>query len=482
MKSNIISFTIGVLLIVVGVAELIPAFVDWHRANYDNAVAFLMCSVVSLFFGGVLVLSNASYEPTLTIRQTFLLTTLSWFSMSFFASFPFYLSDLHLSFTDSFFEALSGITTTGSTVLSGLDTMSHGILIWRSMTQWIGGIGIVAFAIVFLPFLRIGGMQLFQTESSDRSEKVMPRSHALILSLFQVYCLLTILCMVVYYVLGMSWFDALNHALTTIPTGGYSTHDASFGYFNSTPLQLAASLFMLLGGIPFVLYVKLLFQGRVAFLQDDQVRTILSMIIVFAAILTMWLVYHSDYSVIDSFRYVVFNIVSVVTTTGYATTDYTLWGAFPIMFFFFLTYMGACAGSTTGGLKVMRLVIAVKTVNKQLKALIYPHGVFTVRYQGRPVDRNVAITVVSFLVLYVASNAVLTMALSLTGLDFSTAISGAATAIANVGPGIGDIIGPAGNFSTLPGTAKWLLCAGMLIGRLEIMTVILLFRYEFWRN
>lgn len=480
MKYNVVGFTIGALLVAVGVAELIPGTVDWLDGG-ENGTIFFACSFASLFFGGILIFSNANFEKALSLRQAFLLTTLSWIFTSLFASFPLAFSDIQLSFTDAFFESISGITTTGSTVLSGLDDMSRGILLWRSMIQWIGGIGIIAFAVVFLPFLRIGGMQLFQTESSDRSEKIMPRGRTLVISLFSVYCLLTIACGIVYQALGMSYFDAINHALTTIPTGGYSTHDASFGHFESARLQIAASIFMLLGGIPFVLYVKILFQGRVDIFRDDQLKVFLALVSLFVMILSIWLLWNTEYGLFNSFRFALFNVVSVVTTTGYATTDYTLWGAFPIVFFFFLTYLGACAGSTTGGLKMMRLIIAAKTLNRQLKALIYPHGIFTVRYQGRPVERNVTVAVLSFLGLYVMSNAVLATALSLTGLDFATSLSGAATAIANVGPGLGNIIGPAGNFSSLPDIAKWLLCAGMLIGRLEIMTVFVIFRREYWR-
>ena len=481
MRFQIITFTIGILLTIIGVMELIPALVDWQD-DHVNASDFFVCSMVSLFFGGVLTITSGSSDTTITVRQTFLLTTLSWLFMSLFSAFPLYMSDLNISFTDAFFEAVSGITTTGSTVLSGLDGMSRGILLWRSLIQWIGGIGIVAFAIVMLPFLRVGGMQLFQTESSDRSEKVMPRSTAVVGTLIKVYCLLTGACALSYYVLGMSGFDAINHALTTIPTGGYSTHDASFGYFQSPMLQYAATLFMFLGGVPFVLYIKLLFQGQFTFFKDDQFVAILAMLSAFTAIITVWLWYNSDYSLATSFRYSVFNIVSVVTTTGFATTDYTLWGPFAVMAFFFMTYLGACAGSTTGGVKVMRLVIVAKTVRKQLFTLMHPHGVYTIRYQGKPLDNAVSLMVLGFLGMYVAVNTVITLALMASGIDFATAVSGTATALANVGPGVGDIIGPSGNFSSLPDMAKWLLSAAMVLGRLEIMTVIVLFIPDYWRS
>lgn len=381
MKIQIIGFTLGILLSIIGVAELIPASFEWAYGE-ENFGAFIVCAIFSLFFGIALIISNRGFNKSLNIRQTFLLTTLSWLTISLAACFPFYLSNLGISFTDAFFESLSGITTTGSTVLSGLDKMTHGILVWRSMIQWIGGIGIVAFAIFLLPFLQIGGMQLFHTESSDKSEKVLPRSRNLVAWLIIVYCLLTVFCGLTYLVLGMSPFDAFNHALTTIPTGGYSTHDASFGHFDSAPLQLAATIFMLLGGIPFILYIKFLFKGRFDFFKDEQVTSLLIILAFVISMLTVWLVANSNYTLSASFIYVAFNVVSVITTTGYATVDYTAWGGFSVMLFLFLTYLGACAGSTTGGLKIMRLVIIAKTVNKQLRKLIYPHGVFSMRYQS----------------------------------------------------------------------------------------------------
>ncbi len=481
MKLDIVGLTIGILLNVLGVFQLVPALVDWH-ADHSNADAFLLGAFIAIFFGSMLVLVNWHEDRTIGFRQAFLLTTSSWFFMSLFAAVPLYLSDLDIRFVDAFFEAVSGISTTGSTVLVGLDDMSQGILLWRSMMQWIGGVGIVAFAIVFLPFLRIGGMQLFQTESSDRSEKVMPRSSAIIISLVLVYSALTVICAVAYRGLGMNAFDAINHAMTTISTGGFSTHDQSFGYFDDISLQLTATLFMLIGGIPFVIYVRLVFQGRMVFFDDDQVRTIVPLLSVFIAGLTIWLWTNSDYGFLDSFRYVAFNVVSVITTTGYATIDYTLWGPFAAAFFFFITYLGACAGSTSGGLKVMRLVIVAKSVGRQLNELLYPNGVFTQRYQGRRIGPRIEMIVLGFLGMYVLANVVLTLALTLLGLDFVTAISAAATSLANVGPGIGSTIGPAGNFASLPDPAKWLLCLGMLLGRLEILTVIVLFTFEYWQE
>ncbi|NCC21418.1 MAG: TrkH family potassium uptake protein [Alphaproteobacteria bacterium] len=479
MELRIIGYTLGALLTVLGLSEMIPGLVELTRHG-PNAQDFFLCGFGTMFVGGALFLANRSFFPAIGVRQAFLLTCAAWFFMSLFAAFPLYFSDLRLSFTDAFFEAVSGITTTGSTVLSGLDTMSHGILLWRSMTQWIGGIGIIAFAIVFLPFLRVGGMQMFRLESSDRSEKAFSRSGDVVISLFKVYCALTIFCGLTYFALGMTPFDAVNHALTTLPTGGYSTHDASFGFFESPALQITCTIFMFIGGVPFMLYVRLFYRREFIFHQDEQFRTYVAMILVFVAFLSCWLFFTSDKEIGQSILLVAFNVVSVLTTTGYATADYLLWGPLAVIFFFFLTYLGACAGSTTGGLKVMRLLITSKSVIRQTNVLLLPNGVFTLKYQGRLVEQKVILTVLAFLSLYVAANMILTIALAATGLDFVTAISAAATSVANVGPGVGDVIGPAGNFGSLPDDAKWLLCGGMLIGRLEIMTVMALFSYEFW--
>ncbi|MCB9975872.1 MAG: TrkH family potassium uptake protein [Rhodospirillales bacterium] len=480
MRTEIIGFTLGALLTILGIAELVPALVDWNH-GHSNAYVFFMNALLCLFFGVALTLSNFKRGKNIGLRESFMLTTLSWVFISLFGCLPLRMSDLDISFVDAFFESVSGFTTTGSTVLSGLDTMSQGILIWRSMIQWIGGIGFIAFALILLPFLQVGGMQLFQTESSDRSEKIMSKSGQVVFSLFLTYCVLTFLCAITYFSLGMSWFDAINHAMTTLSTGGYSTHDKSFGYFESSGLQYACAFFMLAGGLPFILFVKLFYQQNMsAFFEDEQVRASCFMVVFFTAALSLWLVFTQGYSWADSVRLTLFNVISIMTTTGYATADYTLWGTFPILLFFFVTYLGMSTGSTAGGLKTMRLVIAFRAALWQFKTIIYPNGIFTQRYQGRPVDQALVSTVLGFLSLYVVTNAFMTLFLAFCGLDFVTAITAAATALANVGPGLGDIIGPAGNFSSFPDAAKWIMCVGMILGRLEILTVFVLFTTYCW--
>lgn len=480
MRFRLAFFTSGLMLAIMGVAMLLPGLLD-RADGHMNATAFFMSAFFCMFFGGALFFTNRGDLKDFNVREGFLLTTVIWLLLSLAGALPLYLSDLKISFTDAYFESLSGITTTGSTVLSGLDSMSRGILLWRSILQWIGGIGIVAFGIVLLPFLKIGGMQLFQSESSDRSDKFIPQSRHLVGRLVYVYIGVSFLCFLSYYALGMTAFDAINHAMTTLSTGGYSTHDASFGYFKSSALQLAATFFMLLGGLPFVLYVKYINTGTFAFHKDEQVTGFLIVIAGACIPIVAWLAFNGQATVFQGFVLAVFNVISVLTTTGYATTDYTVWSPFITALFFFLTYLGGCTGSTAGGLKIMRLIIALKATRRQVMRLLYPHGVFIPRYQGKVIDTELTTTVMAFLGLYIMLNAVLTLALAWLGLDPETALSGAATAIANVGPGIGTIIGPAGNFSTLPDAAKWLLCAGMFLGRLEILTVLVIFSPHFWK-
>ncbi len=478
---KIVGFSLGFLLTLLGICELVPALLEWSYGS-NEAGNFFLNAVFTLFFGISLVLANKSYDRQITIRQAFMLTTMSWVFLSIFASFPLYTSNLNLSYTDAFFESMSGITTTGSTILSGLDDMSPGILLWRSITQWIGGIGLVAFAIILLPALRVGGMQLFHTESSDKSEKLLPRSAIVMKHLLMIYVGLTIICGLCYYFGGMSVFDAVNHAMTTIPTGGYSTHDASYGYFESVHLQLFATLFMFLSGLPFILYIRLLYQARFDFLKNEQAILYSGIVAFLTIIMTLWILDTQAFDIVRSFTYAIFSVVSIITTTGYSTIDYTTFGAFAVTFFFFLTYVGSCAGSTAGGLKIMRISIAYKAVSQQINKMLYPNGIFPLKYQGKVIDSNLANAVLGFLGLYAISNVLFAIALTAMGLDFETAISAAATAIANVGPGIGDTIGPAGNFASLPDAAKWLLCFGMLIGRLEILTVIVIFTPAYWRN
>lgn len=475
-----ILYVTGILLCVLSASMILPILADLHASNPDWRVFFL-CMSFTGFLGGALVLTNAGKKFHITMRQTFLLTTVSWVSLALAASAPFALSGLDMSLTDAIFEAVSGITTTGSTVIVGLDNAPPGILLWRAILQWLGGVGIIVMALSVLPFLKVGGMQLFQTESSE-NEKALPRATQLAASIGTIYLGLTVLCMFCYTLAGMSSFNAWAHAMTTIATGGFSTFDTSFGHYDYAWTEMIAIIFMLLGGLPFILYVKALAGNWKALFNDSQVRAFLK--IVTFAIITMvvYLTFQNNEPFLEALRRASFNVVSVITGTGYANGDFGAWGGFAVIMIFFLMVVGGCAGSTTCGIKIFRFQVIYAVTKMQFKQLIHPHGVFTAHYNKRALPAGVASSVMSFFFIYALCFIVLAVGLSFIGLDFMTAMSGAVTSISNVGPGLGDIIGPTGSFQPLPDSAKWMMCVGMILGRLELFTVLVLFLPAFWKK
>ncbi|AEC19666.1 K+ transporter Trk [Pusillimonas sp. T7-7] len=477
-------FLVGLVLLATAAMMLVPMAVDIYYGSEDWR-AFALSLGLTVLIGGVLVhYSRRPLKVGLTIRQAFMLTPLSWLSVAVVSALPFFFSSFgsvsgHAS--NAFFEAVSGITTTGATVISGLDDAPPGMLLWRAILQWMGGIGIIATAIAILPALGIGGMQLFRTESSDRSEKAMPRVRQLATVIGLVYLGLTVLAAIVYWLAGMRLFDAAAHALTSIATGGYSTSDGSFGMWEENGIQWFATAFMLSGSIPFVVYVRF-FAGESKALWDRQIKTMLAFISMVVLVLGLWLIFSERYGIEAAFRHAAFNVVSVVTTTGFATTDYSLWGNAVVGLFFGLTFVGGCTGSTSGGIKIFRFEVLAVMMKAHVMRLLYPNGVFSRTYGERVLDDEVIGSVAAFLTVFFLFYFVATISLMTFGLDFLTSASGAATALANVGPGLGDIIGPAGNFSTLPDGAKWILSISMLLGRLELFTVLILFVPRFWRG
>ncbi|CAM0557725.1 TrkH family potassium uptake protein [Vreelandella titanicae] len=414
--------------------------------------------------------------------QMFVLTAASWTSITGFASLPLILGAPQLSVTNAVFESVSAITTTGSTVMVGIEHLSDGLKLWRGLMQWMGGIGIIVMGIAILPFLKVGGMRLFHTESSDWSDKVMPRTGGIAKATLSIYVALTLAAMVSYWAGGMLPLDAVVHGMTSLATGGFANSDASFGAYAEQPWLLwMGSFFMLSGALPFVLYIRFIRTSRTALWKDQQVRGLLKLLLAAIVVLSGWRVLQGDDWFV-SLTHVTFNVISVVTTTGYASDDYTLWGALPVTAFFYLTFVGGCSGSTSGGMKIFRFQIAMLMLLDQLRYLIHANGVFTTRYNHQPVTSDISRSVVAFSFFFFITIAALALSLSALGLDLVTALSGAATAVANVGPGLGDIIGPAGNFTSLPEAAKWLLCIGMLMGRLEILTVVVLMTPMFWRR
>lgn len=476
---------IGLLLIALAVIMLIPLLAEEVIEGHANAF-FEEGVVVSGVFGALLVLaSRDNAEFSLDVKQAFLMTACCWIVLPVFAAIPLVgitgKSGAALSFTDAVFETVSGITTTGSTVISGLDGLHPGFLLWRSLLNWIGGIGIIVMAIVMLPFLRIGGMQLFRSESSDRSEKIVPKSAEMVKWIIWTYIGLTVACAIGYGIAGMSAFDAINHAMATLATGGFSTHDASFGAFG-TAARWVAIVFMIAGGLPFILYIKLL-RGRKRALRDDpQVRTFLVFLIVVSLLGAVVLSQDAGLEFGTALTEVAFSVVSIVTTTGFASSDYTAWGTGAVAAFFILTFVGGCAGSTSGAIKIYRFQVLWITLRHQLQRLTSPHRVIPLQYKGARMAEDLPLSVLAFMAAFFASIAVVTTLLALMGIDFVTAISASATAITNVGPGLGPIVGPSGNFANLPDAAKWILSFAMLLGRLEIFTLLMLFDPHFWRD
>jgi trk system potassium uptake protein TrkH len=472
------------MLLALAAAMLLPAGVDALTGDPDWR-AFLIGSGITFAFATALThVTRCRLSGGLTLRQAFLLTPVAWTTIALFGALPLYISDyaqLRDHFTNAFFESVSGLTTTGATVIVGLDDAPKGILLWRALLQWLGGIGIIGVAISILPALGVGGMQLFRTESSDRSEKVMPRVREIATGIVLIYVALTVACGFAYWLVAMTPFEALAHALTTVSTAGFSTSDISMARWDSAALHWIATLFMLSGAVPFVLYLRL-FQGQRDALRDSQVWFLVGLLAAVIVTVAAWLTLAGKHSAADALRLAAFNVVSVVTTTGYATADYTLWGNLMIGLFFGLMFVGGCTGSTSGGMKIFRFQVMIRMLQSQFLRLLYPRGVFPRIYAGRLLPDEVIGSVVVFFSLYFICYSALTVAMMAFDLDFLTSASAAVAALSNVGPGLGPIIGPAGNFATLPDASKWLLCFGMLLGRLELFTVLILFFPQFWRG
>ena len=480
-NNKTVFFAIGILLIILGVFMLIPFIV---QLIYDEKNStFLSSATVTVFIGILLVLANLEESRKLNLQQAFLLTTLSWLSIALFGCIPFLLSNLNLSFVDSFFESMSGITTTGSTVIINLDNAPKGILIWRAILQWLGGIGVIVMAITILPLLNIGGMQLFRVKGSDTTEKILPKTREVTIIISIIYLMLTFSCGIAYWLFGMNIFDSIAHSMTTIATGGFSTYSDSIGYFQNPKIEIVSIIFIILGSIPFIAYLKFVKGDKKIFFKDAQIKGLIYILIFSVLLMFLYLiVYNKEYSLLENLRISAFNVVSILSGTGYVTTDFSLWGKFPLIFFLFLMFVGGCAGSTTCGIKIFRFQILGYFVLNQIKKLVYPHGVFSIEYNNEKIDNTFMYSIISFIFLYFFIFFILAALLSLNGLDFVTAISGSASAISNVGPGLGYVIGPNGNFSDLPNLSKLGLSLGMLLGRLELFAVLVLFFPSFWKN
>lgn len=468
------------MVMALGLTMVLPMLVDIAEGLGHWPVFAESAALTTLVGGFVALACRNGVREGLTIQQTFLLTTGVWLALPIFGAIPFILGATEARVVDAFFEAMSGLTTTGSTVFTGLDDLPKGLLLWRGLMQWLGGVGIIVVAMVFLPELRVGGMQIFRSEAFETDGKILPRATEISSQISVIYLSLTLACVATYLFLGMNPFDATVHALTTVSTGGFSNYDASFGTF-SGPAEYAASVFMILAALPFVRYVQLVNGNSTPLLRDTQIHTFLMIIgvlvVVTSIVLTSIFPHHWEQAV----REALFNITSIISGTGYASVDYMNWGNFLISMFFFIGLIGGCAGSTACSVKIFRYQLLFSSIRAQVRRIHSPHGVFIPRYQGRPIDDDVLSSVMSFFMFFLVTLGLVAVALGLTGLDFTTSVSGAATAVGNIGPGLGDIIGPSGNFATLSDAAKWVLAIAMLIGRLELLAVYAIFTVSFWR-
>ena len=474
-------FLIGVLLIVLGASMLAPYALQILLD--EGSHSFISASFVTIFIGVLFILANLEKEFRLNLRQTFLFSTLAWVMVAVFGSLPFMLSVKTFSFSEAFFESMSGITTTGATIISDLDNSPKSILLWRAIMQWLGGIGIVVMAITILPLLKVGGMQLFKMEGPDSTEKILPRTFEVATIIISTYIALTFLCGFFYWIFGMSIFDSISHAMTTIATGGFSTHNESIGFFKNSNIEIVASIFIILGSIPFISYLKFLQGNRKIFFQDVQIKGLIYLLIISIIVMFLYLLFiNYDSGVLDKIRISSFNVISILSGTGYVTDDFGLWGKFSLIFFLFLMFIGGCAGSTACGIKIFRLQMLLIFLKNQIKKIVSPNSVIVTKYNNQKISDNFFNSVIIFIFTFLFIFLIIAMLLSISGLDFITSISGAASSISNVGPGLGDMIGPNGNYKDIPDVSKWILSAGMLLGRLELFAVLVLFFPSFWRN
>ena len=473
---------IGLLLCIEALAMTVPFFIDllYKNPDWDE---FFLSAFVTFFIGLLLYYSFKKEKIIIKVRQAFVLTILSWIVIAIFASLPFIFTSANLNITDAFFESISGITTTGATVINNLDGLHHGILVWRSLLQWFGGIGIIVLAMAILPTLQIGGMQLLHMEQDDPYEKTLPKINQFIIEIFILYSFLTCICAVLYYVFGMSGFDAILHSMTTISTGGFTTHNSSFGFFDSIEIELVSIFFMIIGSLPFVVLLKFIHGDKNSLFKDDQIKLFFLILFILILVSSLWL---NNNIFIDDIKYstrlTIFNITSILTGTGFTTANYNVWGSFGLVIMIIIMFIGGCAGSTTGGIKIFRLQLLFRGTITHIKKLTHPHGVFITSFNGRSVTDDAYNSIMGFFFIYILIFILASISLSLYSLDFLTSFSAAASAISNVGPGLGDTIGPNSNYSSLPNGAKWILSFTMLIGRLELFTFLVILSLSFWKK
>jgi trk system potassium uptake protein TrkH len=459
---------------------LIPVLISLD--NWAESVDFISSATCCYLLSLLLYQLGRKTPRNLQPRALFMITAFNWVLLCLTGTLPYYFSDLQISFTDSLFESIAGVTTTGSSIFDDIESLPEGILLYRSLTQWVGGIGIILVAVAILPSLKIGGMRLFRSEFSEWSQLDANRISKIATHIILVYCLISLACLLAYRIFGMSWFDAANHMMTTVSTGGFSTWNNSFGHFNSSHLQVISSIFMLLGACPFLLIVISFERRSLSFLQDRQVRLLIKLALFNALIITLWRYFQEhEGNLLRILESSLFNTISVITTTGFASEDYGLWGTMPVMILCFLMFSGGCSGSTSGGVKLFRYQLLAIFMKEHTKRSLHPGVTAPRTYNDRPIGDDVLVASLAYFFFVIVSWSVSSILLAACGLDPITSITGSLSALMNVGPGFGEIIGPVGNYSSLPMLAKYVLSADMLLGRLEFLALVIIFTREYWK-
>lgn len=472
---------IGLLLIPMGALMLPSAILDAMYGGQSGLVFGMSAALTAMLGGAVYIASRSGHPRGLDIRQAFVLTTALWVILPLAGAIPFVFGEPEVSLLDAYFEAVSGVTTTGSTVFVDLDHMPMGVLLWRGILQWLGGLGIVIVALIFLPVMRVGGMQFFRVEGFDTLGKVLPRALDVSRGLVEAYLALTIACFLAYRAFGMTWFEAIVHSLTTMSTGGFSTSDSSFFLF-SGPLEYVSAIFMVLASLPFIRYVQLISGNPQPLFRDVQAQAYVRWLFYSVAVIVLYRLVNSDADFFTVLRETTFNVVTLFSGTGYGSADVFAWGSFPFAVIIIVGLIGGCTASTGCSIKVFRWLVVLQAIKAQVRRIRYPHIVFNAKLQGKPLDSDVISSVAAFFVLFFLSFGVLSVLLSLSGLPFLTALTASWTSIANVGPAWGQPVGPTGAMDAFPSVAKWLMILGMIIGRLEVLSVYVLFLPAFWRT
>lgn len=471
----------GYLMSILGFAMLVPAIYDFYLKKTIET-SFVVSAMISIFFGVMLFLANRVTIKKITIRQGYLITVVCWVSMVFLAALPFILSGTTNNFSDAFFESMSGLTSAGATILTDVEATSRSVLLWRSMLNGLGGIGIVIFAVALLPYLGIGGMQLFQHENSDSDDKFMPKFVYIVKRIIILYLSLLIACICCFYMAGMGLFDAVNHGLTTTSTGGFSTKNNSFAFFDSPLIEMIAVVFMILSSLPMTFYIALWQNREKHSMRNIQVVCFLKILGLYIITVFLCLLFFKQMNILESLRFAIFNVVSIVTTSGFSSANYLDWGAWSATLFLIFSITGGCTGSTSGSVKVFRWQVFFAYLKKSLIGATEPNRIIPVKLKTYNVESKVISSIFIFLSAYVVCLGCCTILLALNGLDFGLSLSTAVACMTNVGPGIMVENGPVGNYAFLSPPAKMICSVAMLIGRLDVLTVLVIFTRNFWRN